>query len=131
MTTLDLHGRFTLIHDISGIYIKVSRNYIKPGMEKMDDLTFLDEDEYKEEMASFKEWGDDAVKEITALATVVCLLATILKIASGLCTRANHTRAKANAEIERTVFGGMALLVRQQIGIDDQGDPEDSEDRDD
>jgi len=132
MTTLDLHGRFTLIHDIAGIYIKVSRNYIKPGMKNMEELTFLDDDEYKEEMAKFKEWGDKAVKGIEALATVVSPLLLYLNLRRDLAhTLTHHPHAKGNAEIEETVFGGMASLVRQQIGIDDDDDAVDSEDLED
>lgn len=94
MTTLDLHGRFTLIHDIAGVYLNVSTNYIRPGMERMDDLTFLDDDEYQEEMIKFREWGNEAVKEINTLATVVCLLAPILDMRWAFHTKLTKVKGK-------------------------------------
>ena len=76
MTTLDLHGRFSVIHDLAGIYVMVSRGHIKPGFEKMDNLTYsLNEYDFQQEMEEFGQWGDRATKGIKSLATEVCFQA--------------------------------------------------------
>ncbi|KAK6354667.1 hypothetical protein TWF696_003807 [Orbilia brochopaga] len=104
MTALDLHGRFTLIHNIAGVYVDVSKKHITPGVKMMEGLTYLDDDDYEEEMAGFKKWGEKAVAEIEALAT------------------------ETNAKIRDAVFNNIASLARKQIGIEDTGDAYDSED---
>ncbi|KAK6347497.1 hypothetical protein TWF718_005338 [Orbilia javanica] len=94
MTALDLGGRFTLIYKIARVYIDVSENYIEPGIKEMEELTWLEDDEYPGKLASFEEWGKKAVADIEALA------------------------AKTNPHIKDAVFQNIGSLAQKQIGAD-------------
>ncbi|KAK6504725.1 hypothetical protein TWF481_006664 [Arthrobotrys musiformis] len=96
MTALNLHGRFTLIHRIAGVYIGVSQTYIMPGINKMDGLTYINEEEYKKKMALFKEWGEKAVDEIGRLAA----------------------GENALAEIGNAVVDNVVSLAQEKLGIE-------------
>ncbi|RVD87347.1 uncharacterized protein DFL_001588 [Arthrobotrys flagrans] len=58
---LRLQGKLSIIGDIAGVYVSISKLYIKPGINKMEGLTYLSPSEY---IAEFKEWCTNSVEEI-------------------------------------------------------------------
>ncbi|KAK6352962.1 hypothetical protein TWF696_004953 [Orbilia brochopaga] len=61
---LRLQGKLSIIGDVAGVYVSVSKLYIKPGINKMEGLTYLSSSEYAFRLAEFQEWCRDSVEEI-------------------------------------------------------------------
>lgn len=61
---LRLQGKMSIIGDVAGIYVNVSKLYIKPGINKMEGLTFLSPSEYAFRIAEFREWCQNSMEEI-------------------------------------------------------------------
>jgi hypothetical protein len=59
--------------DISRIYVAVSSKYIKPGINKMEELALLSKAEYTLRVGGFEKWSNDTVAEIDKLAKEVCI----------------------------------------------------------
>jgi hypothetical protein len=64
----ELQGRFSAIADISALYVHVSQNYIRPGINKMESLSALSDSEYLIQMNEFNNWCTDAAQKIEDLA---------------------------------------------------------------
>ncbi|EGX46774.1 hypothetical protein AOL_s00097g404 [Orbilia oligospora ATCC 24927] len=52
---LRLQGKLSIIGDVAGVYVSISKLYIKPGINKMEGLTYLSHSEYTLQLAEFKE----------------------------------------------------------------------------
>ncbi|KAF3168069.1 hypothetical protein TWF106_010427 [Orbilia oligospora] len=61
---LRLQGKLSIIGDVAGVYVSISKLYIKPGINKMEGLTYLSHSEYTLQLAEFKEWCSNSVEEI-------------------------------------------------------------------
>ncbi|KAK6524800.1 hypothetical protein TWF281_011698 [Arthrobotrys megalospora] len=61
---LRFQGKLSIIGDVAGVYVSISKLYIKPGINKMEGLTFLSQSEYSLQLAEFKEWCTTSVEEI-------------------------------------------------------------------
>ncbi|KAK6331950.1 hypothetical protein TWF718_002487 [Orbilia javanica] len=63
-TALHLQGKLSIISDVAGVYVIISKSYIKPGINKMEALAYLEPSEYATEQAEFIRWCVKSVKEI-------------------------------------------------------------------
>ncbi len=63
-----MQGRFSAIADISGAYITVSKEYIRPAICKMEELVHLPESEWLIRSQESKRWCDDSFTDIDHLA---------------------------------------------------------------
>ncbi|EPS41317.1 hypothetical protein H072_4800 [Dactylellina haptotyla CBS 200.50] len=61
---LSIQGKLSIIGDVAGVYVHVSKLYIKPGINKMEGLTYLSKSEYTIRLAEFEEWCVNSVEEI-------------------------------------------------------------------
>jgi hypothetical protein len=50
---LQLEGRFSLINEIAGVYLDVSKRYIIPGINQMEELSILTNSEYNHKVLLF------------------------------------------------------------------------------
>jgi hypothetical protein len=59
----EMQGRFLAIGGISGMYVMVSEKYIRPGINRMEQLAPVDESEYQYQLGNFDKWCHGSVKE--------------------------------------------------------------------
>lgn len=68
---LQLEGRFSIVYGIAGVYLAVSKNYIIPGINQMEQLAILPNREYSQQIGEFKQWVIDAKAGIEAMSSKV------------------------------------------------------------
>lgn len=61
---MQLEGRFSFVYEIAGIYLTVSKKYIIPGINQMEQLAVLTNREYSQKIGEFQKWLVDARDEI-------------------------------------------------------------------
>jgi hypothetical protein len=68
MTAFEMQGRFSAISQISGMYIKVSNELIRPGITKVENLVVASNVDYPIQLKEFKKWCHESVQKIEGLA---------------------------------------------------------------
>lgn len=68
LSAIQMQGRFSAIADISDAYVKVSHQYIRPTIRRMEQLSTLKEPEWSEERKRFIDECKKAETEINILA---------------------------------------------------------------
>ncbi|KAK6538171.1 hypothetical protein TWF694_011053 [Orbilia ellipsospora] len=61
---LSIQGKLSIIGGVAGVYVHVSKLYIKPGINKMEGLTYLSPSEYTIRLVEFQDWCINSVEEI-------------------------------------------------------------------
>jgi hypothetical protein len=73
MHALAMEGRFSSIYQIADIYLAVSKKYIIPGINRMEQLASLSNSEYNIKYEEFTRFLMDAQNEINTLSSPVSL----------------------------------------------------------
>ncbi|KAF4335310.1 hypothetical protein FBEOM_10857 [Fusarium beomiforme] len=63
----ELQGRFSATADMASMYVLVSNKYIRPGINKMEQLAAMSDQDFELGKREFKEWCDDAAEEIVRI----------------------------------------------------------------
>ena len=66
-----LQGRFSLVNDIAALYVKVSKEFITPGIQKMQRLGVLKGEALRQGRNDFIDFCTDAEQQISELARQV------------------------------------------------------------
>ncbi|KAK3370694.1 hypothetical protein B0H63DRAFT_487440 [Podospora didyma] len=66
---LQLEGRFSGIYEIAGIYLEISKKYIIPGINQMEELSIMSERQYGSSLLRFQQWIADAKQDIEAMSS--------------------------------------------------------------
>jgi len=68
---LQLEGRLGFVYEMASMYQYVSKKFIIPGINKMEELADLPDREYRIMKDEFFRWCDEAKTEIDAIASDV------------------------------------------------------------
>ncbi|KAF9777121.1 hypothetical protein IL306_004604 [Fusarium sp. DS 682] len=63
----ELQGRFSATADVASMYVLVSNKYIRPGINKMEQLAAMNDDDFELGKKEFRDWCDDAAEEIVRI----------------------------------------------------------------
>jgi hypothetical protein len=75
---LQLEGRFSIVYEIAGVYLTVSKKYIIPGINQMEQLAVLSNREYSQRIGEFQQWAIDARDGIQAMSSKASLHFAVL-----------------------------------------------------
>ena len=67
LNAFQMQGRFSAVADISNAYITVSKEYIRPAIYKMEELSILPESEWVVRSQEFNKWCADSINDIDRL----------------------------------------------------------------
>lgn len=93
---MQISGGFSTVKEITSAYIVVSDKYIKPAIEKMNDLKYVEDEDWLEESGKFSEWCNTSVKQIEALAQAAGAKADV-----NMQERIEYLQSKAIAAFEK------------------------------
>ncbi|RKL25417.1 hypothetical protein BFJ68_g59 [Fusarium oxysporum] len=65
----ELQGRFSATADVASMYVLVSNKYIRPGINKMEALAAMNDDDFERGKEEFRDWCDSAAEDIVFLVT--------------------------------------------------------------
>ena len=68
LNAFQMQGRFSAVADISGAYVTVSKEYIRPAISKMEALSTLSESEWAIRSQEFSMWCAESMNDIDQLA---------------------------------------------------------------
>ncbi|KAJ9417798.1 hypothetical protein QL093DRAFT_2044038 [Fusarium oxysporum] len=67
----ELQGRFSATADVASMYVLVSNKYIRPGINKMEALAAMNDDDFERGKEEFRDWCDSAAEDIVRITDVV------------------------------------------------------------
>ncbi|KAH7202353.1 hypothetical protein DER44DRAFT_887356 [Fusarium oxysporum] len=63
----ELQGRFSATADVASMYVLVSNKYIRPGINKMEALAAMNDDDFERGKEEFRDWCDNAAEDIVRI----------------------------------------------------------------
>ncbi|RKK15262.1 hypothetical protein BFJ65_g11802 [Fusarium oxysporum f. sp. cepae] len=63
----ELQGRFSATADVASMYVLVSNKYIRPGINKMEALAAMNDDDFERGKEEFRDWCDRAAEDIVRI----------------------------------------------------------------
>ncbi|KAF5592201.1 uncharacterized protein FSUBG_10242 [Fusarium subglutinans] len=63
----ELQGRFSATADVASMYVLVSNKYIRPGINKMEALAAMDDNDFERGKEEFRDWCDSAAEDIVRI----------------------------------------------------------------
>ncbi|EWZ80343.1 hypothetical protein FOWG_15715 [Fusarium oxysporum f. sp. lycopersici MN25] len=63
----ELQGRFSATADVASMYVLVSNKYIRPGINKMEALAAMNDDDFERGKEEFRDWCDSAAEDIVRI----------------------------------------------------------------
>ena len=82
-----MEGRFSIVYAIAGVYLEVSKKYIIPGINQMEQLAIMPLREYNQQIGEFKQWVIDAKAGIEGMSSKVSRLLIQIEAQGHLLTR--------------------------------------------
>ncbi|KAK3332674.1 hypothetical protein B0T19DRAFT_398419 [Cercophora scortea] len=67
--SLQLEGRFSGVYEIAGIYLEISKKYIIPGINQMEELSIMSQRQYGSSLVRFQQWIHDAKQDIETMSS--------------------------------------------------------------
>jgi hypothetical protein len=63
-TLLQIQGQFSTVADISKAYVKISDNWIRPAINRMEQLALTTDEDWVQQRNRFNQWCEQAVDDI-------------------------------------------------------------------
>ncbi|KAF4950800.1 hypothetical protein FGADI_7933 [Fusarium gaditjirri] len=63
----ELQGRFSATADVASMYVLVSNKWIRPGINKMEALAAMNNDDFERGKKEFRDWCDSAAEDIVRI----------------------------------------------------------------